>query len=138
DPAVLCLAPGEWLVCSERMEFSQLSRPLKAALDTRLTTVLDFSAGLTVLRLEGSGVPWLLNKLCPLDVQGGMNRGSHCARTRLQQAGVVLHCRESSGPASTRVFDLIVDRSLARYTRDLLIASIPHAEELNRSFGNRL
>jgi heterotetrameric sarcosine oxidase gamma subunit len=137
DPAVLCLAPGEWLVCSERLDFSSLSEPLRAVLETRLTAILDVSAGLSVLRLSGTGVPWLLNKLCSLDVQSGLERGPHCTRTRLQHAGAIVHCRKSTEPDADSVFDLIIDRSLLRYTRQVLLASIPHAEHLNQTYGNR-
>lgn len=135
DPAVLCLAPGEWLVCSERLDFRSLSGPLTVALDARMTAVLDLSAGLRVLRLSGAGVPWLLSKLCALDIPSGLARGPHCARTRLQHAGVILHCRKGTESGAAPVIDLIVDRSLLRYTRQLLLASIPHAEHLGRTHG---
>jgi sarcosine oxidase gamma subunit len=88
-----------------------------------------------VFRLSGSGTPWLLNKLCGLDMQHGWVAGTHCARTRLQHAGVVLHQHSPGGPGGDKVLDLILDRSLALYAWRLLLASIPHADQLTQMHG---
>ncbi len=135
DPAVICLAPGEWLLFSEYLSASRLFEQVQAAVDPRHTAALDMSAGLAVFRLAGSAAPWLLNKLCGLDFQGHRAAAAHAARTRLQQVAVTLHYHRPGGLGNECVFDLICDRSLARYLWQLLIASIPHAEELEQKYG---
>lgn len=137
DPAVLCLAPGEWLLFSEFLDIERLLVQLQPAIDPRHTATLDLSAASTIFRLDGSGAPWLLNKLGGLDFQLGITAGAHCARTRLQHAAVTIHYHAPGGHAGDAVFDLIFDRSLASYLWQLLIASIPHAEQLNQHYGIR-
>jgi heterotetrameric sarcosine oxidase gamma subunit len=136
DPAVICLAPGEWLLFSEYLSANRLFEQLQAAVDPRLTAALDMSAGLAAFRLAGSASSWLLNKLCGLDFQGNRAAAAHAARTRLQQVAVTLHYHRPGGLGNDCVFDLICDRSLACYLWQLLIASIPHAEELEQKYGD--
>jgi heterotetrameric sarcosine oxidase gamma subunit len=136
DPAVICLAPGEWLLFSEYLSASRLFEQVQAAVDPRHTTALDVSAGLAAFRLAGSAAPWLLNKLSGLDYQRNRAAAAHAARTRLQQVAVTLHYHRPGGLGNECVFDLICDRSLARYLWQLLIASIPHAEELEQKYGD--
>lgn len=135
DPAVICLAPGEWLLFSEYLSAGRLFAQMQPAVDPRHTAALEVSAGLAVFRLAGSASPWLLNKLCGLDFQGNNAAATHAARTRLQQVAVTLHYHRPGGLGNECVFDLICDRSLARYLWQLLLASIPHAEELEQKYG---
>jgi heterotetrameric sarcosine oxidase gamma subunit len=138
DPAAMCLAPGEWLLFSEYLGHRRLEEQVQAALETDHTVALDLSAGLAVFRLSGGGAPWLLSKLSGLDFHRGNDAAAHCARTRLQQVAVTLHYHQPGGFATKSVHDLIVDRSFASYLWRLLIASVPHAEELEQQFGNRM
>lgn len=137
DPSVLCLAPGEWLLFSEFQDFSHLSGLLGSAIEAHHTAVLDLSAAFTVFRLSGGAAPWLLNKLCGLDIQRHTTAGAQCARTRLQHAGLLLHQHRPGGQTDHHVFDLIIDRSFALYSWRLLLASIPHAEQLAQLHGLR-
>jgi len=134
DPAVIGMAPGEWLLFSEFLRSTHLIERLKAVMDTGTAFVFNQSAGLAVFRLTGTGSAWLLNKLGGLDFQRG-STVAQCARTRLQQAAVCIHFHRP-GHTNKFVFDLIFDRSIATYMWDLLIASAPHAEELNQDYGN--
>lgn len=136
DPAVICLAPGEWLLFSEYLSANRLFEQVQVAVDPRHTTALDVAAGLAVFRLAGSAAPWLLNKLCGLDFQRNRAAAAYAARTRLQQVAVTLHYHRPGGLGNECVFDLICDRSLARYLWQLLLASIPHAEELEQKYGD--
>lgn len=136
DPAVICLAPGEWLLFTDYLSASRLLQQMQPALDPRHTVALDVSAGLAVLRLAGGGAPWLLNKLCGLDFQHNIVLAAHAARTRLQQVAVTLHYHRPGGLGHECVFDLICDRSLARYLWQLLLAALPHAEELAQRYGH--
>lgn len=137
DPAVLCQAPRDWLMFSERASARQLLQQLQPALNEQHTIALDLSSALAVFRLSGSAAPWLLSKLCGLDVHAGIQTGAHTARTRLQHAAVTLHYHAGEGPASRPVFDLMFDRGYAAYLWQLLIASVPHAEQLTRLYGAR-
>jgi len=135
DPSALSLAPGEWLLFSEFLGADRLSETLNSVLDGQHSRVLDLSPGHAVFRLEGRSAPWLLGKLCALDVFR-MNPDEPCAmRTRIQEVAVTLHYHSPGGRKSGPVFDLICDRSMTRYLWQLLIASIPHAEQLLQLYG---
>ena len=136
DPSVLCLAPHEWLFFSEFLGPERLLAAILPAIDPDRSAVLDVTDALAVFRLAGAAAPWLLNKLCGLDLQGRQQLGPHCARTRLQDTPLTLHYRPAEGQTRRPVFDLLCDRSLARYTWELLLRSQPHAEELYRHHGS--
>jgi sarcosine oxidase gamma subunit len=121
---------------SEYLGYRRLTEQVRKAADGHHTVALDFSDGLTVFRLTGNGIPWLLGKLSGLDFGGGLPAAAYCARTRLQHVSATLHYHQPGGLATESVFDLIVDRNVARYLWELLVASAPHAEELEQQFGN--
>ncbi len=137
DPAVLCQAPRDWLLCSERISTQQLLAQMQPALNAQHTIALDLSSALAVFRLSGSAASWVLSKLCGLDVHAGIRTAAHTARTRLQHAAVTLHYHAGEGPASMPVFDLIFDRAYAIYLWQLLVASVPHAQQISQLYGTR-
>ena len=132
-PAVLCLRPGEWLLLDDSRPAARLRERIEPWLDGALTTLLDLSDGLAVLRLQGPASPWLLGKLCGLDALAGISAGQHGARTRMGDIAVVLHFRPDSD-GSPR-FDLVFDRSVVKYLWTLLTDAAPHAGELYRAHG---
>ncbi|MGD8384996.1 MAG: hypothetical protein PVF89_06285, partial [Lysobacterales bacterium] len=132
-PSVLCLRPDEWLIVSESAAVSELWARIMANIDRRRAFLLDCSDAHAVLRLTGAAAPWLLSKLGALDFIAGAASGQHCARTRLSQAAVIVHCHASASGAAC--FDLLFDRSIAQYMWSLFKASAPHAAELERDFG---
>lgn len=129
DPAVLCLRPREWLLVSETLDAAALCARLGDAVDRAATAVYDQSDGLARFRLSGRAAPWLLAKVGALDFTGDAFSQARCTRTRLGQIAVLVHFRGQADGT----FDLIVDRSLARYLWELLIDAAPHAAELARS-----
>ena len=133
NPQILCLRPREWLFVSDSATPRELLHHVQGAIDPRHSIVRNRSDALAVFRLQGHGAPWLLGKLSGLDFLAGRTAGPHCARTRMGEAAVIVlyHEAEAGGP----VFDLLVDRSLAFYLWALLEASMPHADELARTFG---
>lgn len=133
DPSVLCLRPGEWLLISESRTATDLAERIAPRLDRSLTALNDLSDGLGVFRLTGAAAPWLLGKLSGLDFLSGIHAGQHGARTRLGEIAVVLHFRP--GPQGAPCFDLVFDRSVAKYLWDLLNDAAPHAAELNVTHG---
>ena len=136
DPAVLCQAPRDWLLISERSSARQLLEQLQPALNAQHTIALDLTSALAVFRISGNAAPWLLSKLCGLDVRAGIKTAAHTARTRMQHAAVTLHYHAGDGPSARPVFDLIFDRGYAAYLWQLLVASIPHAEQLSQLYGS--
>jgi heterotetrameric sarcosine oxidase gamma subunit len=133
DPAILCLRPGEWLFASATEAPDALLEQVARSVDSPRNAVSDCSSAFAVFRLSGPGAPWLLNKLSGLDYQAGIRTGPHCARTRMAHAAVLVHYHEAE--SGSFVFDLIFDRSIARYIWDLLTASAPHARELAAAYG---
>jgi heterotetrameric sarcosine oxidase gamma subunit len=133
DPSVLCLRPGEWLLVGGGGAPGQLAERVGRHLDPTLTALLDLSDGLGVFRLTGAAAPWLLAKLSGLDFLAGVKAGRHGARTRMGEIAVVLLFRP--GPDGAPCFDLIFDRSVAKYLWDLLNEAAPHAGELYAAHG---
>jgi len=133
DPAVLCLRPGEWLLLSQSATPAELFERLRPRIDSALTALLDVSDGLGIFRLSGAAAPWVLAKLSGLDFLAGVTGGQHAARTRMADIAVVVHFNPAPGGAPR--FDLVFDRSVAKYFRDLLSDAAPHAAELLDAHG---
>jgi heterotetrameric sarcosine oxidase gamma subunit len=133
NPAMLCLRPLEWLLVSETLEAEDLLQRIQSQITSKLSSINDHSDGLALFRLSGTGAAWLLSKLSGLDYLAGVKDGEHCTRTKMGHTAVVVHYHQV-GPDQF-VFDLILDRSLAKYLWQLLLASVPHADELALAYG---
>ncbi len=136
DPAALCLRPNEWLLLSETSKAVPLLEQLASAVDPAQSSLLNLSDGLATFRLSGPGAPWLLSKLSGLNYLAAAAQGQHCARTRMAEAAVVVHYHQPGGRESPFTFDLLFDRSLAKYLWELLRASAGHADDLAKTFGD--
>ena len=134
DPAALCLRPNDFLLFSEQLDPGQFLEQLRLFINPENTALFDNSDGLATFRLSGPGAPWLLNKLSGLDFQSAPKEGQHCTRTRMAHAAVVVHYHQTGNDGSTFVFDLLFDRSLAKYMWELLTASANHADDLTNSY----
>lgn len=134
DPALLCLRPGEWLAVSESHTPTDLLAEMTRRADSDCLAVLDNSHGLAVFRLKGRGAPWLLAKLSGLDFLAGIHSGPHCAQTRMGHIVVTVRYRELQPDIFG--FDLVLDRSYARYLWELLTASADHADDLAMAYGD--
>jgi len=143
EPLALCLRPGEWLLFSDRNQTHELLQCMKPALATEeqstgqwvTTALIDYSDGHAVFRLSGKAASWLLSKISSVDFLAAAAKGQHAVRTRMGQIAVVVSCHPVSGVGSEFVFDLIFDRSVAAYLWQLLVTSVPHAQELAAEFG---
>lgn len=133
DPSALCLRPGEWLLLSARRSAEDLAQELEGPLAGAVASVLDASDACRLFRLRGAAAPWLLGKLSGLDFLAGVGEAAHGTRTRLADIPVVLGY-DPADPDGPR-FDLVVDRSLARYLWARLVDAAPHAEELYATHG---
>lgn len=128
DPTALCLRPQEWLLSSENHDGARLISELQSVFDPLQTALIDLSHGLAVFRLSGPGAPWLLGKLSCLDFLSGQSITQHCARTRMAHSTVLVHYHQAGG--DEYCFDLIFDRSIAKYMWTLLTESSAHADDL--------
>lgn len=133
DPAALCLRPGEWLLVSQTTPPENLLGQIVAKSDPDLASVLDVSDGMALFRLYGAGAAWLLCKLSSLDYLAGVQQGPHSASTKLGHAAAIVHYHASAG--GEFVFDLLLDRSIAKYVWSLIIESSGHADELAKNYG---
>lgn len=134
DPTVLCLRPGEWLSVSESLSQEELVARMTTEAGDQCTTIHDCSHGLAVFRLRGKGSPWLMGKLSGLDYLAGIKTGAHCAQTRMGHISVLVHYRKFD--EGTFGFDLVLDRSYARYFWELLTESAAHADDLAIAYGD--
>jgi heterotetrameric sarcosine oxidase gamma subunit len=135
DPSALCLAPSEWLIFSEYLNSSQLLPSLQAAIDPQRSALLDQTAAFAVFRLGGPVAPWLLGKISPLDWHRGIAGGQHCCRTLLDRIPAIVHYHPPGSASGPYVFDVMMDRSLARHGWDLFLRKLPHARELLQQHG---
>jgi len=135
DPAVLCLAPGDWLIFSEYLNAGLLLQKFQSATVPSQTALLELSAAFGVFRLKGEIAPWLLSKSCGLDFRRLMRQGQFCTRTRLDQAPAILHHHQPGSGSTPFVFDVLTERSLAPYVWQLLLKNLPHATEAEQLHG---
>lgn len=133
DPAIVCLRPREWLwIDTAGTERPALQAGLREAVNPARSVVLDLSDGLRLLRVSGPASAWLLAKLGGIDFCGDLGR-RYATMTRLGDAAVLVHHHETA--ATGPLFDLLVDRSLAKYLDGMLNASLAHAGELAGQHG---
>lgn len=111
---VLWLGPDEWLLVAEPDTGHNLVSELNAALAGEHRSVVDVSAGRSVLDLAGSGALELLSKGCGLDLHPRAWGPGDCAQTLLARVPVILQQRDDA----TRVF---VRPSFGDYLVDWLL-----------------
>jgi len=133
DPTALCLRPGEWLLVGEATPPENLLQQAGLNAEPDLTSVLDVSDSMALFRICGTGAAWLMCKLSSLDFVPGVKQGPHSATTKLGDTAVIVHYHPSAG--GEFVFDLLLDRSTAKYAWSLMIESSGHADELATNHG---
>ncbi len=128
DPAILCLGPGEWVIFSETRSAQELLPDPRDSTGQGHLFAWDQTDGLAVIRIGGEAAPWLMRKNSALDFHVTASTGPHCAQCKFGKIGTIVHFhRDENGKG---IFDLVVDRSLARYLWTLLVATARHAREL--------
>lgn len=139
DPAVLCLAPNDWLLFSEYLSAERLQEMLQERLNPQLTILSNQSSAYAAFRLSGRIAPWLLSKSCGLDFRKGMALGQHCSRTGIGQGlnkvSAILHYHQPGSGHNPYVFDVMTERSLAHYVWQLFLRQLPHAIESEQRHG---
>jgi sarcosine oxidase, subunit gamma len=113
---VLWLGPDEWLVIGPDGDAHWIERALRSALGEKeadgFGSVVNVSAGRTVLELSGPAAREVLEKGCALDLHPLAFRPGHCAQTLVSRAEVILH-QTADTPAPK--YRLLVRTSFARY-----------------------
>ncbi len=104
----LWTAPDQWLLLSPSDSARKLIDHCSSALAGILHNATDASAALDCVRVHGRQ---LLSMGCGMDLHATVFPPTACARTRLAQVPVILHCLAEDQ------FDVYVDRSVSRYLR---------------------
>lgn len=104
------LGPDEWLLLAEHHQPDSLVTDLQASLTGRFASVVDTSAGQTVIRLSGPSALDVLARGCALDLHTSVFPPGACAQTLLARAQVLLIVVDD-----TPTFDIVVRRSFAPY-----------------------
>ena len=125
DLRSIWLGPDEWLLLAEHQRSDSLVRELQAGLTGHFASVVDISAGQTVIRLRGSSTLAVLARGCALDLDPDTFPPGACAQTLLARAQVLLLAVDD-----TPTVDIVVRRSFAPYAAAWL-------EDSGRQFGLR-
>ena len=119
------LGPDEWLLLAEHDGSVSLVPELQAALAGNFASVIDISAGQTVMRLCDPSTLHVLARGCALDLDPSAFPPGACAQTLLARAQVLLLAVDAAPTV-----DVIVRRSFAPYVAAWL-------EDSGREFGLR-
>ena len=119
------LGPDEWLLLAEHHQADSLIPDLQTVLTGHFASVVDTSAGQTVIRLSGPSTLDVLTRGCALDLHPSVFPPGACAQTMLARAQALLIAVDA-----TPTFDIVVRRSFAPYVAAWL-------EDSGRDFGLR-
>ncbi len=114
DPVSLWLGPDRWLLVSDSTTPAAIARNCKERLAEILHSAVDYSAGLSVLRIAGPNAWQLLATGSGIDLRPRKFPIRTCCRTRLAQIAAVIVTERSEQ------FDIYVDRSYETYLTDWL------------------
>ncbi len=112
DPVIGRIAPDAWFLSSSLHDAAELMDAVRTACVKRWFTVTDLSDANVTIAVEGPQALDILVRGCALDFAGLANDA--CTRTRFALVPVVLR------RLGNERFELLVDRSLARYLFDWL------------------
>jgi len=107
---VSCLGPGDWLIVLQEHPASSLREHIAPDLSTQGFALVDLTAGVAGLEVQGSRACEVLSKGCGLDLHPRNFPAGRCARTRFAQIPVIIECLD--GPPR---FELNVARSYFHY-----------------------
>ena len=114
DPRSLWFGPDRWLLVSDSKSADSMVEECEKSLADVLHNAVDYSAGLAVYRLTGTGARDLLAAGCGLDFRDEKFQVGTCCRTRFAQIAAVI---VAEGPEQ---FEIYVDRSYEKYLSDWL------------------
>jgi sarcosine oxidase subunit gamma len=109
------LGPDEYLLLVARHGIDAIVETLSAALAGQHHALVDISARLVAIEIQGDAARDTLAAACPLDLHPIAFAQGQATRTLFGKAEIILDCA-----AGTR-FRLLTNRSLAPYVRRLLV-----------------
>ena len=112
DPVIGRIAPDAWFLSSSLLGAAELIDAVRTACGKRRFTVTDLSDANVAIAVEGPQSLDILVRGCAIDFAGFAENA--CTRTRFAQVPIVLR------RFGNERFELLVDRSLARYLFDWL------------------
>lgn len=115
----LWLGPDQWHLVGPEGGERSLEERLLERLAGRHASVVDVSAGRTVIEMGGAKARQVLAKGCSLDLHPRAFSKGRCAQTQLARAQVILHQR-----AEDPVYWLYLRPSFAPYLADWLLDAI--------------
>ncbi len=118
DPRSLWFGPDRWLLVSDSKSADSMVAECEKSLADVLHNAVDYSAGLAVFRLTGTGARDLLAAGCGIDVRAEKFPVRSCCRTRFAQIAAVIAAEGSEH------FDIYVDRSYEVYLGEWLRDSL--------------
>jgi len=114
DPIVRWLAPNTWLVASSQQDGTALVAALESACAGRNCAIVDVSDSMVALKVRGARARELLSRGTGFDVRAASFGPGRATRVAFAQLPVLLR------PISNDSFELLVDRSAARWLADWL------------------
>lgn len=106
---VFWLREGHWMIVTSTSKRDQIAGQLDKALSGMDSSVVDNSAGQTVIKLHGDKARETLIKGCPLDLHPSAFKTGHMAQSRIMHADILLH------RSSKDNYDLYIRKSFAEY-----------------------
>ena len=117
--ATLWIQPDAWLLVAPPGVEGALARAVKAACGDA-ASIVDQTHGRSVITLAGRRAPWVLGKLCRIDLHPRAFAAGAVASTPVAELSCVVHQRDAAP-----TYDLIVFTTFAR----AFAASLTHAAE---------
>jgi sarcosine oxidase, subunit gamma len=114
DPIAWWLAPDTWLVASSQHDGTALVAALESACAGRTCAIVDVSDSLVALKVRGPSARELLSRGTGFDVRAASFGPGRATRVAFAQLPVLLR------PITNDSFELLVDRSAARWLADWL------------------
>lgn len=118
---LLAMAPGDWLWHGPDAEIPVVKDRVRMALASGSTALIDMSAGLVGLQVQGRRARELLQAGCPVDLSETVFQKGHVARSLFRRYAVTV-----SRCAADDEFILYVARSYARSLCASMIAQSAH------------
>ena len=113
------LAPNDWLLVNPSEDADNIEVALRASADGATAVVTDVTDAYSIIDVSGEDAVTRLAEGCSVDLDSSVFPPGRYALTRLQHLSVILHKLDDA----TR-FRLLVDRNVARFLWDRLLAAV--------------
>ena len=111
------LGPNDWLLLDPAQETDRIAGALREAAGGATSVVTNVTDAWSIIEISGEGAVSRLAQGCSVDLHDSVFPAGRYALTRLQHLSVIIHRLDD-----TPRFRILVDRSVAQYLRDWLVA----------------